>query len=120
MKKEKEKRKTKDSTFLKAQREQKEIPLEYHHRSTIETIRGEKNKGYTVVELENSIPYVPSYNCREGVGTVAVRRILKRWSETYFLGWFVFSSDELCVFLYHRIKPSERMLRFNRLVFFLY
>ena len=68
MKKEKEKRKTKDSTFLKAQREQKQIPLEYHHRSTIETIRGEKKKGYTVVELENSIPYLPSYKLQRRDG----------------------------------------------------
>ena len=89
----------------------------YHQTTTI--VRKlkplkKKKKVYTVVELEKSILYLPSYNCREGIGTVA------RWSETYFPGWFVFSSDELCVFLYHSIKPSERILRFNRLVFLLY
>ena len=78
-KKEKEKRKTKDSIFLKAQRKQKEIPPYYHHRQAIETIgerereREREREGYTVVELEKSIPYLPSYNCREGMGTVAVR-----------------------------------------------
>ena len=76
-KKEKEKRKTKDSIFLKAQRKQKEIPPDYHHRQAIETIgereREREREGYTVVELEKSIPYLPSYNCREGMGTVAVR-----------------------------------------------
>ena len=55
-------------------REQKEIPLDYHHYQEIETIREKKKKkGYTVVELEKSIPYLPSYNCREGMGTIAVR-----------------------------------------------
>ena len=78
-KNEKEKRKTKDSIFLKAQRKQKEIPPDYHHRQAIETIgerereREREREGYTVVELEKSIPYLPSYNCREGMGTVAVR-----------------------------------------------
>ena len=56
-------------------REQKEIPLDYHHYQEIETIIGKKKKkkGYTVVELEKSIPYLPSYNCREGMGTIAIR-----------------------------------------------
>ena len=53
-------------------REQKEIPPDYYHCQEIETIK-EKKKVYTVVELEKSIPYLPSYNCREGMGTVAVR-----------------------------------------------
>ena len=50
----------------------------YHQTTT--TIRKlkplekkKKKKGYTIVELEKSIPYLPSYNCREGMGTIAVR-----------------------------------------------
>ena len=52
----------------------------YHQTTTIvrqlkplEREREREREGYTVVELEKSIPYLPSYNCREGMGTVAVR-----------------------------------------------
>ena len=94
MKKEKEKRKTKDSIFLKAQRKQKEIPPDYHHRQAIETIwerereREREREGYTVVELEKSIPYLPSYNCREGMGTVAVRMNIAMMERNLF-SWLV-------------------------------